>query len=144
MYYTFLEKWTIATRFSTGATKSISGTSILFDDRFLLGGVGSVRGYREGIISDLTPVINRQYFFDGSIELRRQLFWQLIGLVFYDIGSITSQDALVKGTYSSVGGGLRFSFGVGSLSFEYGYVYDKNKRLPADRMGRLHLAIGAF
>ncbi|MBN1113977.1 MAG: BamA/TamA family outer membrane protein [Oligoflexia bacterium] len=141
IYIPVLENWTIASALGMGYVTGLSGSYLLVDDRFALGGSGSLRGFREGIISDITPELVSQYYYTFSLELRRKLIWNLVGLVFYDIGDIYTIDTGLNGPYSSVGGGLSLTFAVGALSFEYGYIYDKNRRIPADRVGRLHLSI---
>ncbi len=143
-YVPLFNKFTLMSGLDVGYVKGLKGDSVLLDDRFTLGGFDSIRGYREGIIADLTPNISDQQFYTFSVELRRQLIWNLVASVFHDMGSVSSQDSAVQGTFSSVGGGIGIQFPVGSLSLQYGYVYKKDKRIPADKAGRIHLAIGTF
>ncbi len=143
-YVPLFSKFTLMSSLDTGYVKGLGGDDVLLNDRFSLGGFDSIRGYREGIIADLTPYLNHQQYYNFSIELRRLLFWNFVASVFHDMGAISSEDAQIHGTYCSVGGGIGIKFPVGSLSLQYGYVYKKDKRIPLDRAGRIHLAIGTF
>ncbi|MEI6092736.1 MAG: POTRA domain-containing protein [bacterium] len=143
-YFTPVKDWVFVTGLEAGYIKGLSGESILQDDRFSLGGVDSIRGYREKIINDTTPQLPFQYYYTFSAELRRNLFWRFVGSVFHDIGTIYSEDPSVQGPFSSVGAGLSIKLPVGSISLQYGYIYSLTKRIPPDRVGRLHLAIGTF
>ena len=77
LYIRIFKNWTLVPSFNSGYIKGLSGESILLEERFALGGMDSIRGYREGIINDLTPQIGSQYFYTSSVELRRKLFWKL-------------------------------------------------------------------
>lgn len=143
-YIPLFSKFTLMSSFDSGYVKGLKGDPVLLNDRFALGGFDSIRGYREGIIADLTPDLSRQQFYTFSVELRRLLFWNFVASVFHDMGSISSEEQGIHGTYSSVGGGLGIKFPVGSLSLQYGYIYRKDKRIPSDKVGRIHLAIGTF
>ena len=143
-YFTPIKNWMIVTGFDAGYIKGLNGGSILQDERFSLGGIDSIRGYRENIINDTTPVLPHQYFYTFTMEVRRDLFWLLVGSVFHDIGTIYSQDPTVQGPFDSVGAGLSIKLPVGSISLQYGYIYSISKRIPPDRVGRLHFAIGTF
>jgi outer membrane protein insertion porin family len=144
LYIPVFDNWTVVPSFNSGYIKGLHGESILLDERFALGGLNSIRGYREGIIQDLTPQIGSQYFYTNTIEVRRKLFWRLVGIAFHDIGTLSSEDPSVNGPFSSVGGGVSLTLPVGSLSLEYGYVYKIDKRIPPDKVGRLHFSLGTF
>ncbi len=143
-YVSFLRAWTFVTAFDTGYIKGLKGDSILQDERFSLGGIDSIRGYRWKIINDTTPKLPYQYYYTFTLELRRKLFWRFVGSVFHDYGNIYSQDASVQGPFSSVGTGISIVMPVGSISLQYGYIYEPSKRIPADKFGRIHLSIGTF
>ena len=143
-YVPLFSKFTLMSGVNAGYVKGLKGESVLLDDRFALGGFDSIRGYREGIIADLIPNLHDQQYYTVSVELRRLLFGNFVASVFHDMGSISSQNSEIQGTFSSVGGGIGIKFPVGSLSLQYGYVYRKDKRIPADKAGRIHLAIGTF
>ena len=144
LYIPILKSWTLVPSFNSGYIKGLKGESILLDERFALGGMDSIRGYREAIINDLTPQIASQYFYTGTLELRRLLFWKFVGVVFSDVGNISSQDPLLNGPFSSVGGGISLKLPVGSLSLQYGYIFKMDKRIPPDKVGRLHFSLGTF
>lgn len=143
-YFTPVRNWVFVASLEAGYMKGLNGDSILQDERFSLGGIDSIRGYRERIINDTTPKLPYQYYYTFSAELRRNLFWRFVGSVFHDVGTIYSEDPTVQGPFSSVGAGLSIKLPVGSISLQYGYIYSIAKRIPPDRVGRLHLAIGTF
>jgi outer membrane protein insertion porin family len=144
LYIPIFKSWTVVPSFNCGYIKGLKGESILLDERFALGGMDSIRGYREGIINDLTPQIGSQYFYTSTLEIRRLLFWKFVGVAFTDVGNISSQDPSLNGPFSSVGGGISLKLPVGSLSLQYGYVFKLDKRVPPDKMGRLHFSLGTF
>jgi len=144
VYVPILKSWLLVPSFNAGYIKGLRGESILLDERFALGGMDSIRGYRERIINDLTPVVDSQYFYTGTMELRRLLFWKLVGVAFTDVGNLSSQDPNLNGPFSSVGGGLSLKLPVGSLSLQYGYIFKIDKRVPPDKIGRLHFSLGTF
>jgi len=144
LYVPILKSWTLVPSFNAGYIKGLKGDSILLDERFALGGMDSIRGYREGIINDLTPQIGSQYFYTGTMELRRLLFWRFVGVAFTDVGNVSSQDPSLNGPFSSVGGGISLKLPIGSLSLQYGYIFKLDKRIPPDKMGRLHFSLGTF
>ena len=144
VYIPILKTWTLVPSLDAGYIKGLRGESILLDERFALGGMDSIRGYREGIINDLTPKIGSQHFYTFSLELRKLLFWRIVGIAFHDIGNVSSEDPKINGPFSSVGGGISLKLPVGSLSLQYGYVYDITKRVPPDKVGRLHFSLGTF
>lgn len=144
LYIPLFKSWTLVPSFNAGYIHGLRGESILLDERFALGGMDSIRGYREGLINDLTPQIGHQYFYTGTMELRRLLFWKFVGVAFTDVGNISSQDPLLNGPFSSVGGGISLKLPIGSLSLQYGYVFKMDKRVPPDKVGRLHFSLGTF
>jgi len=144
LYVPIFKNWTFVPAFDAGYIKGLKGDSILLDERFKLGGSDNLRGYRENIINDLTPQISSQSYYIFTLELRRTLFWKFVGNVFHDIGSMSSEDPSIDGPFASIGGGISIKFPVGALSLQYGYVYDWTKRIPADKVGRIHFSIGTF
>ncbi|MEI6080663.1 MAG: POTRA domain-containing protein, partial [bacterium] len=122
-YFTPIRNWTVVGALNAGYAKGLKGDSILLDERFTLGGVDTVRGYRENIINDTTPQLSHQYYYTFTAELRRTLFWKFVGSVFHDVGTIYSEDSAVQGPFSSVGAGISIRLPVGSISLQYGYIY---------------------
>lgn len=111
-----------------------------------LGGVNSVRGFRERELAD-----DRGYF--GSIELATPDFSRFIGLgngtargvVFYDFGNTSRVEPLPgepHGTsIASVGAGLRFVFGKNvNMRFDYARVVDGGGSRQRDD-DRLHFSL---
>lgn len=115
-------------------------------EQFGLGGINSVRGFREREISD-----DRGYF--GSIELGTPDFAKLIGLnsgsaraaVFYDFGGTSRVNPLAGESHgssiASVGAGLRFGLGENvNMRFDYARVVDGGASRQRDD-DRLHFSL---
>lgn len=115
-------------------------------EQFGLGGINSVRGFREREISD-----DRGYF--GSIELSTPEFAKSIGLnngtaravVFYDFGATSRIDPLPGephgSSIASVGAGLRFGIGKNiNMRFDYARVVDGGASRQRDD-DRLHFSL---
>jgi outer membrane protein insertion porin family len=127
-----------------GYIKNLSGKGVLIDERFELGGLNSIRGYEWNAISDLSLNLKEQYFYSLNFELRKNIFWNFVANVFYDLGGISNQNLNQKGPFSSIGGGLAWRFSFGSISLQYGYIYKKNDRINNEKVGRLHFSLGTF
>jgi outer membrane protein insertion porin family len=121
------------------------------EDRFLLGGATTIRGYAE---NTLGPVFTEaddpgdklgkpkggRYMFLGNLEIRRPLFWRFGGTVFLDAGNTYSRfdDITPLSISFSSGMGLQFFTPIGPLRFDYAVRLKKEFDLSA---GNIHLSI---
>ncbi|WP_319467135.1 outer membrane protein assembly factor BamA [uncultured Pseudodesulfovibrio sp.] len=122
--------------------KNISGSSIPTDQRFQLGGLGSVRGYSRYAITPLdsdnkSEGGNKAFYV--NLELTRVLSkeYGIAGLVFLDAGNSWKEGEMFfsspsrKGTsptlglYKGVGLGFNWYSPMGPVGFAYGYGLDK-------------------
>jgi len=83
----------------------------------------------------------------GNIELRRNLYRRLKGVLFYDIGNVWStkdketetNDKTETSMRSSAGIGLRLITPVGPIRLDYGWILD---RRPEEPTGKFYLSVG--
>lgn len=121
------------------------------DDRFLLGGANTIRGYAE---NTLGPVFTAEddpgdklgkpkggrYMFLGNVEIRRPLFWRFGGTVFLDAGNTYShlKEITPLSVAFSSGMGLQFFTPIGPIRFDYAVRLKKEFDLS---VGNFHLSI---
>jgi len=138
---------------------SLPAQRLPYEERFLLGGGTTVRGYSENSLGLMTngEAIGGIAMFLGNLELRFPLLWLLSGAVFLDSGNVWGdrhqvsirgfQDGLRSGTYNPLnvaygaGGGLRFMTPVGPFRVDYGLKLGSG-RAPGQKQGGLHLSLG--
>lgn len=122
------------------------------DDRFMLGGATTIRGYTE---NSLGPVFTEaddpggdkvgkpkggRYIGLGNIELRRSLFWRFGGSVFLDAGNTYynfNHITPLSVAFTS-GLGTQFFTPIGPIRMDYAVRLKKDLDLGA---GNLHLSI---
>ncbi|SKA75691.1 outer membrane protein assembly factor BamA [Desulfobaculum bizertense] len=118
-------------------------------ERFYLGGINSVRGYKSRRISPVDPAtgdriggdkmafVNVEYIFPLMEELG------LKGVVFFDAGEVWDDDESMDLDWKkSIGGGIRWYSAFGPLRLEYGYALDE---VPDQGgKGKLEFSMGQF
>lgn len=119
--------------------------SLPLGERFLLGGVTSVRGFQRNSIAALgTTETGGDIMFNTSIELRYPLVrsLDLNGAVFVDAGQLAADfsDLRLDATRVTAGVGLRWVIaGLLPLLIDYGAIIN---RRPGEGFGRVHFNIG--
>jgi outer membrane protein assembly factor BamA len=112
LHYTrkFINKWDWASRIQIGVGMPYNNSAMLpFTKQYLIGGSGSVRGFRVRSLGPGThlpsavdqrffQVIGGDYKFLVNSELRIPLTSVISGAVFFDAGNIWTKDALLFGT----------------------------------------------
>ncbi len=119
---------------------------IPFDRRILLGGIGSVRGYRYGEIGpkdqfgnviggDRSLVTNIEYFFPLVDQFK------LNGVAFFDVGNAwnVADGAWPRDVKAGFGIGVRWISPMGPLRIEYGW---KVNPAPGEEAGAFAFAMG--
>ena len=124
----------------------------LFFERYLLGGIDTVRGYDDYEIFPINAGTNQPNFNGGNktlyanFEYRIPLANQLTGVVFFDVGQVWDESVgnifrdfdLKKG----VGVGVRFDL-MGMLArLEWGYGFDREIDGRNEPRGKFHFTIG--
>jgi outer membrane protein insertion porin family len=127
-----------------GYAQSLDGKRLPLSERFFLGGINSVRGFRErslgpedsGVIADdpddpatgltdVTSQIGGNKYLQGNIELLIPIVPSvgIKGVLFYDIGNAFNEhdDIRIAGLRQAVGFGFRWMSPIGPLRFEWGF-----------------------
>ncbi|MBF0226911.1 MAG: outer membrane protein assembly factor BamA [Desulfobacterales bacterium] len=143
-YWTVLKPLTFAFLLRAGYIYPMHEDSKIPDDQlFYLGGISSVRGFKENMLyyNSLKDPIGGKSFWSGSLEARIDigLNFELSG--FYDIGSIHEpfETIVFDDVRSSAGFGLRYMTPIGPIGFMYGIKLD---RKDGESKGRLHFSLG--
>ncbi|NLW80211.1 MAG: outer membrane protein assembly factor BamA [Desulfovibrionales bacterium] len=127
-------------------------------ERFYLGGMNSVRGYKERSISPVyDPQEGQQGYEEGDekggdksfffnveylVPLHKEM--GIMGLVFFDAGNVWDDDQSIDFELcKSVGAGVRWYSPLGPLRLEYGYPLD-DVETNEDRKGRFEFSVGQF
>lgn len=117
-------------------------------ERFYLGGINSVRGYKWRDISTLDSKgkeIGGNRYLQGNIELLFPIVESagVVGLFFADTGDVygKSEDVEFSEMHYTAGYGLRWYSPIGPIRIEYGYVLDDNAGKKGD--GRWEFTMGA-
>jgi outer membrane translocation and assembly module TamA len=115
-------------------------------ERFYAGGANSVRGYgrhRLGPLSTADDPVGGRSLLEGSVELRRQLFEQIGGIVFMDFGqvSLNSFDVPIDDLRFALGVGASYFTPVGPLRLDIGFPVSPP---DDDQPWQIHFSIGQF
>lgn len=119
--------------------------SLPLGERFLLGGVNSVRGFsRDAIPTVGSSETGGDVMFTANIELRYPLIRALdvYGTMFFDAGQLAADisDLRLDETRMSAGVGVRWLIaGILPVLIDYGAIIN---RRPGEGFGRLHFSIG--
>lgn len=146
-YHLLTKQMVFATRLRVGfATPWGSGKEVPLFERFYAGGANSVRGYgrhRLGPLSTADDPVGGRSLFEGAVELRRQLFEQIGGIVFMDFGqvSLKSFDVPIDDLRFAFGVGASYLTPVGSLRLDIGFPLSPPGN---DQPWQLHFSIGQF
>jgi outer membrane protein insertion porin family len=137
----------LATRFKLGFEHSFGTVrDIPLSDRFYSGGEGSVRGYglrRIGPLSAANQPLGGISLVEGSLELRRPLFWKVSGAIFFDCGQVSNHsyrvpiDALQCG----YGPAVSVTTPVGPMRLDLGFPL---KKPHGDSSWQVYFSIGQY
>lgn len=123
-----------------GYLKSLDDKPLPIDERFRLGGMYSVRGFKYG---DISPKDENGYDYGGdkyvlfNVEVTFPISESanLMGVVFYDTGQVydNGEAYLSYDLRKSAGFGFRWYSPIGPLRLEYGKKLDKKEGESSDR-----------
>jgi outer membrane protein insertion porin family len=125
----------------------LPGGSLPVYQKYMIGGLGTVRGYPYFSISPVDPVtgdkIGGEKMLVFNIEERFPLFKEqgIVGVVFFDAGNVWTQDQAFSFSTvrKSVGVGVRWYSPAGPIVVDYGYIIEP---LPGDPTGGVDFAMG--
>ncbi|MDR2884565.1 MAG: outer membrane protein assembly factor BamA [Deferribacteraceae bacterium] len=118
-----------------GQIWSLSDEPLPIEERFVLGGMYSVRGFNSREISPKDsngePYGGNKYY-QANLELWRPIFdgnLTIRGVMFLDIGQVYDEDQAIFSTppRKTLGAGIRFFTPMGLIRLEYGYKLDKKE-----------------
>jgi len=126
-----------------------SATKVPVYERFFLGGISSVRGYKYGDISPRDETTKERIGGTRMFYNQFEILFPLIsainlqGVVFYDMGTVWSQKYKFDTSEirKSIGLGVRWLSPLGPLRIEWGYNIDKK---PGEDKSNLNFQIGGF
>ncbi len=142
-------KFTGHIKFSYGYITEGPDKKIPVYDRFFLGGINSVRGFRYGTISPVDPNTGERiggtrmaYIqVENRFPISRSIF--LYGVVFFDAGEVwTAEEGFSTNEIKkSVGFGFRWLSPIGPFRLEWGFNID---RKPGEDKSNFNFQIGGF
>lgn len=139
--------------------RNLGGEEVPTFERFYLGGLNSVRGYKERYLSPRDPDSgdrvggSKELFFNVENIFPIQESLGLHGVLFFDAGNSWSDDRFFfdqtnasvgdvpGGLFKSYGGGIRWLSPLGPLRVEYGIPLDELK--DSNKSGRIEFSMGA-
>lgn len=149
-----------STKLSLGYIQSVGGKEISIDDKFYLGGIYSLRGYRSRtvcptrteLVTTESPYETDQVYLGATKELfgNTELTFPLLkesgvkGVLFFDYGSAeNSTSKLFNSMRMSYGGGVRWASPMGPLRLEYGIPINPRDGIDS-KSGRFEFSIGSL
>jgi len=152
-------KFVLVAHLRTGYLHSSDDPSVLYWERYVLGGIDTVRGYEdfsllpqpETFKPGLSPALANPYYggnkmYYVNLEYRFPITDMIRGIVFYDMGQVWNEHtdnvfAEFK-PKKSVGIGVRFDLFGMLARLEYGYGLDRRVNGEPAPAGRFHFTIG--
>jgi len=110
----------------TGVADSLISEDVPFYDRYYLGGMYTLRGFKYRRISPRQPgfsePIGGDTFWFGSVEYSIPIIERLRIAAFYDIGNVTADPYSwsIKNYSDNYGFGIRLNLPIGPLRLDYG------------------------
>jgi len=134
-YYQLDWNWILAGKLNAGFIKPFSGDESPIEDRFLIGGASSLRGWGRHQISPKNEegkLIGGNSMLEGSLELRFPIYDIFSGVTFMDAGNVWD-DAFDYGLEQlryNAGLGLRVNTPIGPLRLDFATpVFESRFRL---------------
>ena len=96
-------------------------------EKFYLGGIDTIRGFKYADISPRDPTTNERIGGDKFIQLNQEIRFPLykklglMGTVFFDAGNVYGPGMSEPFLRPTVGGGMRWFSPMGPLRVEWGY-----------------------
>jgi len=146
-YYPLWWKFVVSTKVTVGAIQQAGGP-IPIDEKFYLGGIGTLRGYAARTVCPIENGLyvggERELF--GNLELKFPLMpeYGIKGVAFFDYGNAWSGSKLMPSNmYMSYGAGIRWASPMGPLRLEYGIPVNPRSGID-NKSGRFEFAMGSL
>lgn len=164
IYYPLWWKFVVSTKLVLGAIQEAGGP-IPIDEKFYLGGIGTLRGYSARTVSPYRetqiPLFDeygkqtgttmgriytggeKELF--GNLEIKFPLLpeFGIKGVTFFDYGNTWSDGWKPPDIQMSYGGGIRWASPMGPLRLEYGIPVNPRPGIDS-KSGRFEFAIGSM
>lgn len=119
-----------------------TGGKLPIYEKFFLGGINSVRGFKYAYISPRDPATGdkiggeKMMVFNGEFRFPLIKEQGVVGLVFYDAGNVFTgdEDYTFSGIRHSAGFGVRWYSPLGPLRLEWGYNLDRREGDPSSNV----------
>jgi outer membrane protein insertion porin family len=128
-------------------TQNSGGGDLPLYEKFFLGGINSLRGFRVFTVSPLDPRTNDPIGGEQMVQFNVEYVFPLIpkigvkGLVFFDAGNVFAKDQAIDlgSLRQSVGVGIRWYSPLGPLRLEFGWNFNPK---PGDQNDPIEFSIG--
>jgi outer membrane protein insertion porin family len=148
VYYPLWWKFVASGKLVIGAVQQV-GSPIPIDEKFYLGGIGSLRGYAARTVCPLDNVglyIGGEKELFGNFEVKFPLLpeYGIKGVSFFDYGNAWSGNKIMpRDILMSYGAGIRWASPMGPLRLEYGIPINPRPGID-NKTGRFEFAIGSL
>jgi outer membrane protein insertion porin family len=162
-FHPLYKKVVFSTKLVLGYIQEVEGQLVPIDEKFYLGGIYSLRGYKArtvcpvkhlGLASAINASTSDQVVYlggnkevNGNVEFSFPLIADVgvKGVMFFDYGNSTGDTyaGLFKSLLMSYGGGIRWASPLGPLRLEYGFPVNPRSGLDSPG-GRFEFSIGSL
>ena len=155
-FHPLYKKLIASTKLTLGYIAEVGSTPIPIDEKFYLGGIYSLRGYKSRTVSPTNPAkptvgdsviyLGGNKEIVGNVELTLPLLSEvgLKGVVFFDYGnSFNDTSTAFSSILMSYGGGIRWASPIGPLRLEYGIPINPREVIDS-KSGRFEFSIGGM
>jgi outer membrane protein assembly factor BamA len=133
-YLQFMGNWVLASRVNLGFIEPLQGDlQTPLEDRFLLGGASSLRGWGRNAIALISKdglLVGGNYMAEANLEIRIPIYDIFSGVVFADAGNIWNSALDLPVLRLDTGMGLRAKSPIGPIRLDVGFPIGENKFKP--------------
>jgi len=152
-FHPLYKKLIFSTKLTLGYIQDV-GKPVPIDEKFYLGGIFSLRGYKARTVSPIDPDMsngivyrggNKEAF--GNLELTFPLLQEVgvKGVAFFDYGNAYGENTnMFSSVLMSYGGGIRWASPIGPLRLEYGIPLNPRSGGLDSSSGRFEFSIGSL
>jgi len=155
-FYPLYKKLVFISKFTLGYVME-AGKKVPIDEKFYLGGIGSLRGYKARTVSPTSTAYDANgvpttVYLGGNKEVftNTELTFPILqdvgikGVAFFDAGNAYADNqAMFSSLLMSYGGGIRWASPIGPLRLEYGIPLNPRKDIDSTS-GRIEFSIGSL